>query len=199
MKKIKELKQGDIIYVVEEDPRTNKILRKTVTECCLTSFRFWDDWIDSDELIHKKFDGVMECTNGKKFATRSNFQVIRGSTVDTLDSNTRISKKDFHANREYPAGIWPEEYETALESTNFLFFNHFHIFTDKKEAREYLKENTGENKSSSDSLLTKRELKRILKGSIAEAEEQMKKATKDKEHMAIHTCHTLFSILLKQL
>ena len=201
MKLIKDLQPGDPVYVVEQDPRTQKIHKKVVP-CVFSNIEFSPSHADNEGYIRARFSGTMKCLNGKKFTTRADFQVVKVSTVDTCSPTSRISNAKFYELRD-THGIRPEEYETVLNSTHFLFYDHFNIFTDESEAKMFIKGQTASKKDKGISPATKKELVRILEGCIEDAAKisneaavtpYMKLAKQEAD-----TCLMLFDILLKNI
>lgn len=130
-KLVKDLKTGDLVYVVE-------LHSDRIVECKIRiNFTTWT-YGENKEYSTQKFDGYLD--SGKtKFKTHGySGQVIRVSTVRMTDPNKKIPTKVFNAYSEKPGGIRPEVFDTVLNSNSFKILAGMIVFTSKEDAKNYI-------------------------------------------------------------
>lgn len=133
---VKNLKDGDLVYVVYKDP-------DTVVECSI-HIEFDDDRISPLGYYTKSFHGCVY--SGKNKMTKdyfADFQVFRIGTASIWDEDiaekNRITHKNIRNRYPYiPGSIPVDEYNKQLESTRFDVYSDFIIFTNLEDAKEYI-------------------------------------------------------------
>ena len=128
----KDLKDGDTVYVVEGF--ADGII-DTIIECKI-HIKFEDFTIPNDIYIHKKYSGYLD-SGITKFKSHSySGQYFRISTVYRKD-NKPIPQKEFNEISETGA-MQLDEYTKNVESSHCVYANYYHIFTDLKEAKDFI-------------------------------------------------------------
>jgi hypothetical protein len=135
---VKDLKDGDLVYVVYKDP-------DTVVECSI-QIEFGDDWFSPLGYYTKRFHGCVY--SGKNKMTKdyfADFQVFRIGTAgiwdeDIAEKNGITYKNIRDRYPDIPGGIPVDEYNKQLESTRFDVRSNFIVFTNLEDAKEYIVE-----------------------------------------------------------
>lgn len=138
-KLISELKDDDIVYVVEEWPyrgENGEIENRILEAKIHIKIEEWPPTLDG--YIHKSIKGTLNFNPNRTKITDGTFQVFRISTLIPYTSGKKLTKKEFDKRRETPGGIWHTEFEEYLRSPYFTFMNHFRVFTDKEDAKNYI-------------------------------------------------------------
>lgn len=135
---VKDLKDGDLVYVVYKDP-------DTVVECSI-QIGFDDDWTSPLGYYTKHFHGCVY--SGKNKMTKdyfADFKVFRIGTAGIWDEDIAekngITHKNIRDRYPYiPGSIPVDEYNKQLESTRFDVYSDFIVFTNLEDAKEYIVE-----------------------------------------------------------
>lgn len=130
-KLIKELQDGDTVYVIEET-QYQKEPPSRIIECKIRIE--FSEYIDGLGYVHKFIKGYLD-SGVTKFWHGFSGQVIRLSTV--CDTWGNIDIKQFNKMRE-TSGILPNDYHNMIDSTSFYFGNQYRVFTDLNEAKDYI-------------------------------------------------------------
>lgn len=129
-KLIKELQDGDTVYVIEE--KYQKEPSSRIIECKIRIG--FTEWLDGLGYVHKFINGYLD-SGVTKFWHGFSGQVIRLSTV--CDTWGNIDIKQFNKMR-VTSGILPNDYHNMINSTSFYFGSQFRVFTDLNEAKDYI-------------------------------------------------------------
>ena len=133
MKKlVKDLKDGDKVYVVWKDP-------DTVIECVIK--------IQFDDTRYGPEGYFTECYRGTVYSGKNkmakndygDFQVFRVGTAGIWDADCDIKMEDLH--KYYPCvpgGRPLEVYNTEINSTHFEVYGGFEVFTNLDDAKDYI-------------------------------------------------------------
>ena len=143
---VKDLKDGDLVYVVYKDP-------DTVVECSIL-IGFDEDWVSPSGYYTKRFHGCVY--SGKNRMTKdyfADFQVFRIGTAGIWDEDIAekngITYKNIRDRYPYIPGSIPiGEYNKQLESTRFYVYGDFIVFTNLEDAKEYIVEKKVESLKS---------------------------------------------------
>lgn len=130
-KLIKELQDGDTVYVIEDNKCKRELLNRIIE--CKISIEFTEG-SDFNGYKHLAFKGYLD-SGTTKFWHGYCGQVIKVSTV--CDDKGDISIKEFNRMKE-TGGILPKDYYKILDSTSFYYGYNFRIFTDLNEAKDYI-------------------------------------------------------------
>lgn len=133
MKKlVKDLKDGDLVYVVHSDP-------DTVTECSI-HIHFEDDWYSPEGYFTKHMGGILYSGKNKmKSDSYGDFQVFRLGTASIWDEECKIKREDLW--KYYPCapgGVEFNAYMEMLDSGHFEVYRDFQVFTDIDDAKNYI-------------------------------------------------------------
>lgn len=138
-KLISELKDDDIVYVVEEwhyRGKNGEIENRILEAKIHIKIDEWPPTLDG--YIHKHIKGVLYFNPNRTKITNGDFQVFRISTLIPSTPGKKLTKKEFDKQRESPGGIWYTEFDEYLKSSYFAFMDHFRVFTDKEDAKNYI-------------------------------------------------------------
>lgn len=135
---VKDLKDGDLVYVVYKNP-------DTIVECSI-QIGFDDDWVSSSGYYTKHFHGCVY--SGKNKMTKdyfADFQVFRIGTAGIWDEDIAEKNGITYKNIRdcypcIPGSIPVDEYNKQLESTRFDVYSDFIVFTNLEDAKEYIVE-----------------------------------------------------------
>lgn len=148
-KLIKELVDGDKVYVVNKDP-------DTIMECEI-KIKIGERWLSPEGYFTETFRGVL--SSGDKKMSSNHFgstQVFHIGTAGIWNEECTIKEKDLW---KYwpcsPGGVVLEKYNEMLNSTWFEVYNGFAVFTDLEDAKEYIVEKKLKN--------IKEDLKKLVK------------------------------------
>lgn len=133
MKKlVKDLKDGDKVYVVWKDP-------DTVIECVI-KIKFDDTWYGPEGYFTDCYRGTVYSGKNKMSKNHyGDFQVFRVGTAGIWDEDCDIKKEDLHKYYPYVPGSRPlEVYYTELNSTHFEVYDGFEVFTNLDDAKDYI-------------------------------------------------------------
>ena len=133
-KAFKELKDGDIVYVVETWPNMDM---HSVIECKIR-LKFKDFTLPNDIYIRHKYEGYLD-SGKKKFWHGYSGQVIRISTIYRKDGHP-MPKKEFY-DRSETSAVMKEDFIKYTETSHCVYQHDMHIFTDLEEAKEFIVDN----------------------------------------------------------